>query len=264
MIKNKRGVSNLVLVVLIIFISILAILMVYMVIIPLIKESSKNIKIDNLNNNIGLIEDSIKYNETLSLLEFSANRYGEGNISQIQVIIISNRGSLTFSISEIPQRLESRTYILNTSGLEDVQEITIYPVFENGMSGTGEKKEIRIKGIINENLIVIQPIRNANSCISYYECSEYSKCTLNYDLNNFLTDELSLSSEQSRTCHDKNDCNQDLIERRICDDKAKVTLKKTTENGKDFVEVYDTDSKLISKLEFIAGEQNILNIELPI
>jgi len=266
MIKAKRGMSDIIVIVLIVFIAILAIVLLYGIVIPMIRESSQEIDINPLTNNIKLVENSIILNDSLSKLEFSVNRLSQENISFIQVIVSSNNKSLKYNLIDVPKNFESNSYLLDVSGINNIEEIFIYPVFLNEKPGIGERKiiEDKNKGEVNENLALIEPLKYAGNCVSDWVCGELSKCTLIYDLGNLLADEIMMKGEQTRICNDKNNCNLQIIERKECDDKSDVILKKVTEGGKDYVEVYDINNKLISKLEFIPGEHNVLNIELLI
>jgi hypothetical protein len=265
--KRKRGISDVIVVVLITFLVISAIVIVYSFIIPMIQKSAKDVDVGTITNSVELKRNSIIFNETLSLLQFSVNKIGDSHLSSIKARILVNGTSLSYSLLSLPNNLGTENYVLNITSLGKVNEIFIYPILDNGKIGIGQKEEIidiQI-GKIDGNLSVINPENEINNnCVSNWDCNNWSRCSVNYNLDNLLLNEITLQSEKSRLCHDKNSCNDDVTDRKECDDSASINVKKVVDNstGKEY-EIYDINNTLISRLEFKPGEVNQLNIEFP-
>ena len=264
--RGKKALSGVVVAILITFLAISAIVIVYAFVIPMIQESSKKVDVNILTNNLELVRSSIVFNDSLTLLNFHVNKIGEDDLSSIKALILVNGTSLSYNLLSVPKNLESGNYVLNITVPGKIEQILIYPIFSNGQIGIGQKEQISAisPGKIDENLAVINPEKKVNlACVSNWECANWSKCIVLYNLNNLISNEIILIGEETRVCHDKNLCNPDIIERKECDDKATVTVKKVLDDGKEYVEVYDIDNKLISRLEYIQGGVNQLNIEFP-
>jgi len=86
-------------------------------------------------------------------------------------------------------------------------------------------------------------------------CEEWSKCKVVYGLNELIEGDVFLEGEMIRMCGDS-------IEREKCDSKIPITTKKVFKCSKEYVEVYDVDENLISRLELVEGDYKMLNINL--
>lgn len=86
-------------------------------------------------------------------------------------------------------------------------------------------------------------------------CEEWSECEVVYGLDELIEGRVFLEGEQFRMCGDK-------IERKVCDSRIPITIKKVNRCSKEYVEVYDLEESLISRLELIDGNYKMLNIEL--
>lgn len=267
--RGKKALSGVIVAVLIVLLVISAIVFVYSFVIPMIQRSAKQAEENSFTNNIELDRSSIVLNDSLSLLEFRVNKIGQNQLSSIKALVLVNGTSLSYNLFDVPKNLESSSYILNITKPGKIEEIFVYPVLSNGKIGFGQRENIYgVKtGEVSESLDVINPEKELNNnCVSNWECGDWSKCAVLYNLNNLISDEIVLKGEKNRLCEDKNKCNSNINERKECDDKATISVKKVIDNstGKEFVEVYDTNNILMSRLEYIQGGVNQLNIEIPI
>jgi len=263
---GKKALSGVIVAVLITLLVIFAVVFVYSFVIPMVEKSAKEAEASPITNNIELDRNSVVFNVTLSYLQFRLNNVGQDNFSSIKAIVLVNMTSLSYNLLTVPNSLESNNYVLNITKAGEIQEIFVYPILENGKIGIGQREDIlgAKNGEINENFPVINPELETSNCISNWECLDWSNCTVSYDLNNLIQDEIILKAEQSRVCTDKNSCSSDIIDRNVCDDKASVDVKKVTENGTEYVDVYDTNNNLVSRMEYKEGGVNQLNIVFPI
>jgi len=264
--RGKKALSGVIVSVLIIFIVIIAVVFIYNFFIPIIQESAKQAEESSFTDNIQIERNSIILDDSLSLLELKIAKSGENKLSSIKAIVLVNGTSLSYNLVDVPKNLELRDYLLNITESGNIESILIYPILKNGKIGVGQRESItEIKsGEINQDLNIINPENVNNNCVSIWQCKDWSNCSVFYNLNNLILDEIVLKGEQNRLCEDKNKCNPDMDERKECDDKNSIIVKRVTEDGKDYVDVYDSEDKLISRLEYIPGEVNQLNIEIPL
>ncbi|MDD5193121.1 MAG: hypothetical protein PHF67_00895 [Candidatus Nanoarchaeia archaeon] len=93
-------------------------------------------------------------------------------------------------------------------------------------------------------------------------CTSWSRCNAIYGLKDVLNNNLFLNGQQSRTCLSKKGLS---FEKRFCDSicEAKSPLiRKVVRCSKEYVEIYDSNKQLISRLELVNGRYKQLNINL--
>ena len=224
-------------------------------------EKSEEIDIEILAADLKIEKSRIFINETSEKLQLSVKRGSDNaKLSSLKIVVL-NGGQERYTTADIPSSLESKTYVLNISSLNNIKEILVYPVSEKGMIGIGEKYEVRgdePKEI--EDLAVINP-DNKIDCVINWQCEEWSECQAVYDLNNILGEEVILNGEQTRNCEDINNCLEKAIEIKECNPKVSVNIKKVEKCDKEYLEIYDLQEVLISRLELIEGR---LNIQFPL
>ncbi len=99
-------------------------------------------------------------------------------------------------------------------------------------------------------------------CLSDWECEEWSKCQVIYNLDAIISDDIFLEGEMQRKCKDLNKCNYNKIEQKECETKANVSVERVNRCSKEYIEVRDKDEVLISRLELTNGTSQELNIQL--
>jgi len=88
-----------------------------------------------------------------------------------------------------------------------------------------------------------------------FPCGGWSECEADYSLDELIDGQVFLEGEMVRMCGDN-------IERKKCKTGIPITTKKVTRCSKEYVEVYDLEESLISRLELVDGNYRMLNIEL--
>jgi len=87
------------------------------------------------------------------------------------------------------------------------------------------------------------------------DCGDWRECKINYNLNEFIDGKVFFEGEQTRICNGK-------VERKKCNTRVPITAKKVMKCSKEYVEVYDLEDNLISRLELVGGDYKMLNINL--
>ncbi len=93
-------------------------------------------------------------------------------------------------------------------------------------------------------------------CKPHFVCGEWGKCQAVYDLDMLLTKEL-VSGFQYRYCKDYSRCISDFVDSRKCETQIKIFTEKITLGGKEYVEVYDENNVLISRLKSEGDEMDV-------
>jgi hypothetical protein len=175
---------------------------------------------------------------------------------------------LIYPVIYSPTGARSQSSVLSKTGEQNIKEILIYPVYGKERIEYFSSTDLTLKNIqIDSDIPVLNPeqaIEGKIDCISDWECDEWSTCHAIYTLDNAINSELVLLGEQERLCKDNNHCLSYLVDRRECDNRGFVTVKKTEIDNKQYIEIFDEKNNLVSKLEFIKGEHSVLNIEIPI
>jgi parallel beta-helix repeat protein len=137
----------------------------------------------------------------------------------------------------------------NNCGGEEYIEVCIVPGSEEGKSEKQSELPLSTKG---------------EGCISNWNCSAWSECRPDYNLGDIIAERIFLNGSQNRLCDDLNRCSFIRIERRSCSLKIPISAKRVGICYKDFVEIRDLQSKLISRMELINETQSKLNIYFSI
>jgi len=100
------------------------------------------------------------------------------------------------------------------------------------------------------------------SCTANFKCSEWGVCQAVYDLEDIIEEKVLLGGEQQRTCIDKNNCEFDKVERQGCITKIPIFAKRVTRCSEEYVEIYDENDILISRMKLINGIYQRLEIQM--
>jgi len=100
------------------------------------------------------------------------------------------------------------------------------------------------------------------NCIADLKCGEWSGCRAVYNFDELAEGNILLPGEIKRTCVDNNQCLFNKIERQSCDSKVTVKVKKVYRCFKEYIEIYNLEDVLISRLELVNGEYRELNVQM--
>jgi hypothetical protein len=93
------------------------------------------------------------------------------------------------------------------------------------------------------------------------ECGEWEECKIDYSLDSLIYEEVFLG-KQIRKCVDKGGCILEKIEKRECNIITSVVVKEVDKCFKEYVEVRDEEGNLISRLELVEGNSDVLNVDI--
>ena len=99
-------------------------------------------------------------------------------------------------------------------------------------------------------------------CTSNWQCSEWSECRVVYNLEDIIKGRTLLKGEQERLCKDTKNCNYDKTERQECSTKQAIYAQKVEKCFDNFLEVFNEDNVLISRLKLIEGQYEQLNVQM--
>src|SRR3989344_5576201 len=100
------------------------------------------------------------------------------------------------------------------------------------------------------------------NCIADLKCGEWSGCRAVYNFDELAEGNILLPGEIKRTCVDNNQCLFNKIERQSCDSKVTIKVKKVYRCFKEYIEIYNLEDVLISRLELVNGEYRELNVQM--
>jgi len=84
------------------------------------------------------------------------------------------------------------------------------------------------------------------SCIPKFICGEWSTCGTNYNFRS-MEEELA-RGEKYRYCKDSVACMSDFVQAMTCTAQAYVSIKRSTVEEKEYIEIYDNENKLSFKI----------------
>ncbi len=88
------------------------------------------------------------------------------------------------------------------------------------------------------------------TCLSVFDCTSWTECKADYDLNMVIHGEASLGGQQSRLCKDLRGCENQTIQWQNCSMALTIKAEKTSWCFEPYVEIYDIDTnKLISRIK---------------
>lgn len=98
--------------------------------------------------------------------------------------------------------------------------------------------------------------------ISRWECEEWTNCKAIYDLEDIVLGKTMLSGEKQRLCKDLNNYEFDKIEREECSLKIPIYAERVEKCFDDFLEVFNEDNVLISRLRLVDGQYKELDVQM--
>lgn len=257
----KRGQGNIIAIILIILLVLTTIVIFWNFFNKTITKQSNKIDTQSLFINLNIEKSLIATNTDNSSLELTINR-GPDNaeISKIKINVFGDTKSNSYTISDFPSFLETKSYVLNLTDIDNVNKILVYPVLSNGNYAKGEiiiLDKIKIKEI-NPNLEIIQPdLIIENNCLANWQCDDWDECHVTYDLGELIEGGITLSGEKERICNDLNKCLPKTIEKKECNPQISIVIKNMTKCSQEYLEISKTDNELIARLQLIDGRLNI-------
>ncbi|VVB78603.1 Uncharacterised protein [uncultured archaeon] len=115
----------------------------------------------------------------------------------------------------------------------------------------------------NDNKITKKAEEEVSKKGGYWICGEWSSCNAAYDLNNIITGNVMLEGEKERVCKD-NENKYSKIEKIKCNTEMSVTTKKVSKCYRNYLEVYDSNGTLVSRLDLPSQISGKLNIQLEV
>lgn len=162
---------------------------------------------------------------------------------------------------------------LDDVDIQKISKSTDYSFYPKSTGGYGvifgsfkemgnEEISSLIKGSDNSgNLRNLSLFLRGLDCGFSFFCSEWGECKTDYNLGNLIKEEI-FSGIQYRLCVDYSKCFPNFVDSRKCEEKIFITTQKAYLDGKEYVEVYDGNEVLISRLELVNESYKKLNVQV--
>jgi|GEM_PF-2882592 len=141
---------------------------------------------------------------------------------------------------------------MNKKGVSEVIEVVLLItlvissslIFAYFYSNFIYEQQDRIEGTLFEELGL------EGGCKSkWVDCSEWSQCAINYNLNYLVGGDIELQGVEKRTCRDANNCAEDKIEEQKCSARELIAVEVVETDGKEYIEIRDKDGNLVSEID---------------
>lgn len=184
--KNKRGLSQIVVIGLIIVISLVLLGIVWVVVSGLILEESSKIRTDTITTGMKIEYARVDLeNETATVRV--ARDAGKGEVTGVKIIVEDNKNAISFDQDTGPfLELEKRTFELDFAGTiivpSRIEKITIAPMIYSGASGIifGQEYSLETNEILEEGFEEVNETINETF---EEECSQDLDCGEDYFMN---------------------------------------------------------------------------------
>jgi hypothetical protein len=224
-----------------------------------IQKSEKKIDVGFATLDLQIVKNSVLIND--SKLELTISRGKDSaNPVMIKANIFGESETAVYSIQNVPSSFENKDYVFNVTGLGNIREVLIYPISEKGNFGIGKREQIsgNEPGNVNQNTPAINPdVGTEEQCIPRWDCLEWNACHINYNLDMLIAGNVTIEGIQTRQCNDLKNCLFDSIETKQCDSKIEVILNKVLICNSSYLEVYDKNYTLISRMNLNEGKLDI-------
>jgi hypothetical protein len=98
------------------------------------------------------------------------------------------------------------------------------------------------------------PVKLDNrDCSSVFICENWRECEVEYDLHKLIKGNFS-AGIQHRHCKDYAECMSDFVDSRECKIKNDIFIEKVNLNGREYLEIYDVNKRLIGKIDKVEVE----------
>ncbi len=179
--KNKRGMSQVVITVIIVAIALALIGILWAVVQNLVLEESSKIRTDTITTGIKIESAKVDLeNETATVKV--ARDAGEGNVTGIKIIVEDDKNALSFDQDTGDfKELEKRTFVLDLEGTaivpSRIEKITIAPILYSGTGGIifGQEYSVETGGIVESGFENVNETINETTeegCQTDLDCGE--------------------------------------------------------------------------------------------
>ncbi len=101
-----------------------------------------------------------------------------------------------------------------------------------------------------------KPYKQACSCIPTFNCSDWSECQPDYNIQNILRGEVTINGSQQRTCIDSKQCENATLEIRECPLEIHIKAVKAEYCYEKYIEIYEINpTRLVSRVKESSFEQ---------
>mgnify|MGYP001607122369 CR=1 FL=1 len=115
---------------------------------------------------------------------------------------------------------------------------------------------IPISGGGNFNIVI-----GGEGCKPYFLCGKWGECHTDYNIYSLIKEE-SILEFQYRYCKDYSGCMTDFIDSRECELNFSIKTKRTFLGNKEYLEVYNKEDTLISRIHIVNYTNQGLDIQI--
>ncbi|MBI2629046.1 LamG domain-containing protein [Candidatus Pacearchaeota archaeon] len=164
MLKNKRGISEVIVTVLILLLIIAAISILWVVISGFLKSSSETISLGVNTINLEIVDNSLKYKSNGDLELRVKRNSGEGNLSGVKVLVEDESGQqVSYDYLQSIGELETRNILVPESTISSLGTISKVSIASVVISGSGKKSY----GATNEEASPTKGFVSSNDLVLY-------------------------------------------------------------------------------------------------
>ncbi|MDP2925358.1 MAG: hypothetical protein Q8N99_03235 [Nanoarchaeota archaeon] len=254
--RGKRGIADLLTIIIVLLISIGAVSIAWTMVRSIIEENAEKIDIDIIQVKLD-IDNKVYIDKDRGLLQLSISRgLDDARLNTIQINVLGDINKY-YLLPEPIVPNEKKSYVLDINGISNVNEILLYPVSEKNVFGIGVKKNIlgNEESTIDDTLPVLNAVESGNrDCFPLWNCDAWDNCQVYYTLKDISQGIVFLNGYQQRFCSDDDECFSDIMQKKECESKVEIGLKKQEKCSKDYLEVYDKSDNLISRLNIAEGK----------
>jgi hypothetical protein len=166
------------------------------------------------------------------VIEWEQGNYTQESLFDINKISDLNSGKIRNFFQD--NGLEDYFYKEDINGKSIIlsEQENFSSVSETAVLGVGGNTPIKLKD---------------DECMSVFVCGNWGKCEVEYDLHKLIRGNYSVGVRH-RHCKDYSECMSDFIDSRSCKVKNNIILKNIKQDGKEYVEIYDEENRLIVKI----------------
>lgn len=105
--------------------------------------------------------------------------------------------------------------------------------------------------------------KSMEKCTPDLKCETWSKCYIEYNLNDLANNVENIHGTRIRLCNDKNNCIRNIYEKENCSLSADIYTREVIINGEKYLEVYDElNDNLLARIKYSNKGTPYLNVNL--